>query len=207
MWTLPNEIAVLEGGQDATFTVSTAAPGTRETTSVAGTLTYDSALGDPSGPGVALLFDCADPPPPTGSGAPTALALVNSWDTGVGTFAFREVSAGACVIVSGFVDNDGDFDAFYDVTAGFTAGDVAIDPQTIVVGDADAAGVVDPITLSLTATTVIPLERPTFSFRDSLGDSEPTLEVGATPGSTVPVTITVDAQEMDNIFTASTAPI
>lgn len=205
-WTLPNEIAVLEGGQDATLSVSWAAAGTRETTSVAGTLTY-AADGDPSGDGVVTLFDCADPPPPDGSGAPIDLALVDSWEQGVGTFAFSEVPADACVIVTGFVDNDGDFDAFYGTSAGYTAGDVLIDPEVVTVGSADADGVVDPVTLALTASTTIPLERPSFTFADLLGADVPTMTISDTPGFTESVTLGVTATELDTVFTQTTSPM
>ena len=206
VWTLPNEIAVLEGGQDATFEVSVAAAGTRESTSVAGSLTYDPDLGEPAGPGVVLRFDCADPPPPSGSGRPLALALVDAWEDGVGTFAFSHVPAETCSIVTGFVDNDGDFDAFYDVTAGATGGDVAIDAAIVNVGAADASGVVEPVTIGLTASTVVPLERPSFAFADALGADVPTMEVGTDLLTTSSVVLGLSTVELDTVFTSTSTP-
>ena len=207
VWTLPNEIAVLEGGQDSTFEVGVAAPGARETTSVAGSLTYDPALGEPSGPGIVLRFDCASPPPPSGSGRPLDLAIVHDWQAGVGSFAFSEVPAEACSIITGFVDNDGDFDAFYDVTAGTTGGDVAIDAEIVTVGSADSSGVVEPVLLALTASTVVPLERPSFTFADALGADVPTMSVATTPGTTSPVMIGLSAVELDTVFTTTASPM
>jgi hypothetical protein len=206
-WTLPNEIAVLEGGQDATFEVSWAEANTRENTSISGTLTYDSSLGEPTGPGIVVRYDCADPPPPEGSGRPIALAVVDSWDSGVGTFALSEVPADACAIITGFVDNDGDFDAFYDVTAGATGGDVAIDAQVVTVGSADAEGVVTPLSLALTATVAVPLERPSFTFVDVLGADVPTMTVDPLPGFTESVTLSVQATALDTVFTETTNPL
>ena len=207
VWTLPNEIAVIEGGQDATFTVTVAAPGTRQTTSIAGTVTVDAAVGDPAGPGVVLRYDCADPPPPAGSGRPLDLSIVTSWDVGVGTFAFSEVPAGSCNIVTGFVDSDSDFDAFYDVTAGTTAGDVAIDAQVVSVGAADSAGVVAPVIVGLQASVVVPLERPAFVFADALSSGVPTMQVSQAVGTTPPVTLGLGTVSLDTIFGDTGAPV
>ncbi len=207
VWTLPNEIAVLEGGQDATFEVSFAAPGTRETTAIAGTLTVDAALGDPTGPGVVLRFDCAAPPPPAGSGSPLDLAIVDAWEDGVGTYAFAEVPADTCSLITGFVDSDNDFDAFYDATAGATAGDIVIDAAVVAVGSADSQGVVAPVAQALTASVAVPLERPTFAFADALGADVPTMQVADTPGATSPVTLGLSAISLDTVFAQSTDPI
>ena len=208
VWTMPNEISALgDASQGVTLRVEAVPAPVPGATTVTGSVTVDGDLGEPGGDGIVLRFDCANPPPPEGSGAPIDLSVIKSWDGQVGTFSFEEVPEGSCVLLTGFVDRDGDFSAFYEVNKGATAGDVAMDAVVAMVGAADADGLVAPVTAALEATTPIPLERPAFAFVDVTGADVPTMTVAEDPGTTATVMLSLSGQELETVFTDVVSPL
>ncbi len=208
VWTMPNEISALgEPLQGATLTVEAVDAPVPGLTTVTGTVTVDEVLGEPSGDGIVLRFDCADPPPPAGSGSPIDLSIIKSWDGQVGSYSFEEVPEGSCVLLTGFLDRDGDFSPFYEVNKGATAGDVAIDAVVAQVGSARENGLVDPVVAELEANTPIPLERPAFAFADVTGADVPTMTVAEAPGTTETVMLSLSGQTLETVFTDVVSPL
>ncbi len=81
-----------------------------------------------AGPGHVLLFEADNPPPPSGFGSPVDFATVSSsaWSEAEGVVSapwqLIGVADGAWLL-TGLVDEDEDFNPFYDFTAGATCGD------------------------------------------------------------------------------------
>lgn len=81
------------------------------------------------GDALVLIYDVNDPPPPSGFGRPKDFSVVpaESWgDAGAGvraaSWSMAAVNPGS-YLVTGLVDNDADFNPFFDFTAGATCGD------------------------------------------------------------------------------------
>ncbi len=144
-----------------------------ETVALAGDMLIVQQPAATAGPGHVLLYDAADPPPPAGFGRPLDLATISTsaWSQASGVLSapwqLTGVSDGTW-LVTGLVDEDQDFNPFYDFTAGATCGDrtgafvadaTSTSPQPLTVL---APSYIDGISLLMGAP--IATERPAFEL-------------------------------------------
>lgn len=147
---------------------------------LAGTLVYsgDAAPGDV----VVILYDAADPPPPTGTGGPVTFSTVPaSAFTGDGAgvqsapWTLSQVPDGD-FLVSALMDLDGDFHPLLSSNAGATCGDVAgghlADLGSTEPGVVSVTGgeLLDDVTLLV--ASAYPIERPAFRFDTNAVDRD-----------------------------------
>lgn len=135
-----------------------------------------------AGPGFVLLFDANNPPPPNGFGRPADLAAVSSeaWTEvdGVASAPWQLVGVpDGTWLLTALVDEDRDFNPFYDFTAGATCGDrtgaylADLDtgePQTLSVS---GPRFIDGLTLL--AGAPLATERPAFELSSGGGVARP----------------------------------
>lgn len=135
-------------------------------------VTSESA--DTLGDALVLLYDVADPPPPAGFGRPKDFTTVpaESWgDPGVGvrsaSWSMAAINPGS-YLVTGLVDNDADFNPFFDFTAGATCGDQPgaylsnLVTQELGIVTVQEGEVREHITVSI--GSALPVERPAFTI-------------------------------------------
>jgi len=155
-----------------------------------------------SGPAILLRFDCDNPPPPVGSGAPVDFVVVpeTALDSDEAPFIFPSVPPETCSLLTGFVDGDRDFHYDYAVTSQATAGDIAVTTETVVTASSEEGSDYIPpsVGVLLRAETEVPLEPPSFELRDPvLGEVvAPAVELGPTVGTTPQVLVEVAATEI-----------
>lgn len=201
-WTVPNELAATDEDQAARFVAAEPEEPLPATTVVAGTVTLTSE--EPGGDALVTLFDCAAPPPPEGTGSPIDLSVIkeSAFDGGVGTFEFGTVPADACVIITGYIDRDRDFDALHSITKLPTSGDVLVSTEIVQVGPAGDDGLVAPVTdVALTESIEVPLEHPAFTIV-----GEPVMTRAAEIGATETVFMQLEATSHASPFTTSEDP-
>ena len=205
-WTVPNELAATDEDQAARFVADAPEEALPPTTLVAGTVTLTSE--EPGGDALVTLFDCAAPPPPAGTGSPVALSVIKAddFDGGVGTFSFPTIAADACVIITGYIDRDQDFDALHSITKLPTLGDVLLSTEIVNVGPAEGGLVAPVLDVALTESIEVPLEHPAFTIAGADTDA-PTMTRAAELGATDTVFMRLDATVHASPFTNSAAPL
>jgi len=184
VWTLPNEAGVLgDGTQGAMFHVEAGSPPPSAT--IAGAVRVPQILGDPGGPAYLLRYDCAAPPPPEGSGAPVDFVRVpeEAFVDGMAPFVLTGAPPESCVLLTGFVDRDADFDPLLPTAAGATAGDLVMNAVVGTIGAAGSDGVVQTVVLDLDALGPVPTERPVTTLVNPFGPSDPTMQLNLSEGT------------------------
>ena len=206
-WSLPNESFAVGDfpGQTSTFRVAEPDPAAAPIGIIAGAAVLADGSTEPGGRTIVLRYDCANPPPPEGVGRPVDMTTASDFADGVGTFAFTGVAPETCAIITGFIDRDGDFDAFHDFANQTTAGDLGVG-TAVVVNTPAAVGNLVPLAGPITVMfdTVVPIERPTFTVLDPVdGDSNPTMPLGANPGDSPTVPMVLSAADLDTSVVSS----
>ncbi|MCO4770711.1 MAG: hypothetical protein KDA24_11835 [Deltaproteobacteria bacterium] len=214
-WALPNELAAADESQGARFTVAEPAEPLPPRTLVAGTVSTGDGT-EPGGPVVLTAFDCAAPPPPEGTGSPVDLATINpsAFVDGVATFAFGEVAAESCLIITGYIDVDRTFAALYSISQLPTDSDIQLTAEIVNVGPADENGMVAPVTdVAVEVLGEVVLEPPAFTVVGP--DAGPVVMTrSATVGATDTVLMTLVAsphtspmlETAESFFTFEFAP-
>ncbi len=182
-------------------------------TYVAGTLTLDDPAGGdvPGGPTFVFRYDCAAPPPPEGTGRPLDFLVVDedAWDGGVAEFSFPQVPPGSCLILTGFVDRDRDFDPFVTIANQVTAGDLAAPAVTVTVAPLEEGSDSVPPVLGvrLEASIPVPLDRPAFVITDvATGQPGGAVALGAASGTTGNTYVRLQTTSIDSELADAESP-
>lgn len=203
VWQVPNE-AVLFGAedQDVGFVVEPPDPLAPAVGSIEGSVVLD---GPPGGDALVFAFSCSDPPPPAGAGSPVDFQILYEEDfvADEAPFRFAGLAPGTCLLLTGFVDRDGDWSGLYSTTNQATAGDLALSSRTVVVPQpGPGSGLVpDVVNQDLSEVQAVPLERPVFSVAGGT-----TMTVGASPGSTATVSMQIAGQAVDEPLGRASGP-
>jgi hypothetical protein len=143
--------------------------------SISGTIAIDGAV---TGDVVLLLYLCDEPPPPQGSAKPMDFILVpmTEFVGGSAEYLFPSIDPGAdatdtgdalatCYLLSGFMDADHDWTAFYDVAGQHTGGDLMATPVEVEVYGAEVGGFPEPVTdVTIHMENPILFDRPVFQM-------------------------------------------
>ncbi len=212
-WQVPNEsILFATAEEEPAFRVNPPAPGATGLGAIEGSITTADAS-SPGGRTILFRFDCADPPPPAGTGRPLAFKILpeDDWVQNTVSFRFAGLEPDSCQLLTGFIDRDGDWDGLYGTSNQATAGDLAMDSLVVQVPEVDApTGLVpEVVNQSLIASLLVPLERPVFTMLDlaSGGTESPTMTVSNTPGDTTSVSIRLTTQDIDQPICEANSPI
>ena len=168
-------------------------------------------LEEPGGPTYVFRYDCADPPPPVGTGRPVDFLVLpdDSYTSGEAAFVFPSVPASTCALLTGFVDKDRDFSPFVSIGNQVTAGDLATNAATVSVEAAIAGSdLIPPVEdVLLEATIVVPLDRPAFTITDLTGEPGGRLDVGPAVGTTPNSYVRLETRSVDSRLTDVDAPV
>ncbi len=211
-WQVPNESQLFGAdGQDAVFTVEPPQQDAPPLGSIAGSISTADAS-EPGGSTILFRFDCANPPPPSGSGRPTGFEILpaSAWSEGSVDYFFGGLDPASCQLLTGFIDRDDDWSGLYSTSNQATAGDFVIGPRAVTVPSVDGVSglVPDLVGQDLVAGLTVPLERPVFTMVSSQGALVvPTMTVGDTPGTTPSVFIELEATDADAVLCSATSPL
>lgn len=181
-------------------TDDTPGPATR----IEGTIEILVSGGVPRGPAIVTRYDCADPPPPAGSGRPVDFLVVpeQEFRHGSAPFVFPSVPAESCSLLTGFVDRDRDFHYALTVTGQATAGDLWLDAVQVLTGGILYDDWIEPVVgVRLRAEREVLHDRPAFAIRPwqiPVGDDDvvevmPFMQMGDAPLTTATVFLAIDA--------------
>lgn len=212
-WQVPNE-SILFGttGQGAGFRVDSPDPDQNGLGAIEGSITTADGSA-PGGRTILFRFDCANPPPPAGTGRPLAFDILpaTDWIDGAVDFRFSGLEPGSCQLLTGFIDRDDDWDGLYGTANQATSGDFAMNSLVVTVPQVDAPTGLVPEILNqvLTAGLSVPLERPIFTMFDlaSGGTGSPTMTVGSAAGDTASVLVQLSTVDIDQPVCEATSPL
>ncbi len=182
-------------------------------TFIAGSVQLDGPDGadEPGGPTYVFRYDCANPPPPVGTGRPVDFLVIteDSYVAGAAAFIFPSVPPATCAILSGFVDRDRDFAPFVSIGNQVTAGDLATSSATVTIDElTEGSDLVAPVeNVILEATTVVPLDRPAFTITDLAGEMGGRLDVGPAVGTTPNTYVRLETRAVDSTLVDAESPV